>query len=227
MSQPEVTQPREVDVRVVSLNQMEGDGLELIIERGGITFKAGQLINVHGRTQLEDRSYTVCAGEKDQHLTVLFKVVPEGILTPQLAALKTGDSVRISGPYGEFVIRDRSRPLVFIATGTGCAPCRAYIRTYDDLNITLLHGVQREQDLYYREEFSGIDYHPCVSREKPDGLFHGRVTDLARKKTFAPESHYYLCGANEMIYEMTEILLDRGVNRSCIFTEAYYYRSDD
>ena len=39
--------------------------------------------------------------------------------------------------------------------------------------------------------------------------------------------HVYLCGANEMIYEATEILEARGVPAECIFNEAYYYRFED
>lgn len=220
-------QPKTVDVPVVALNRISGDGYELIVERGGISLKPGQLINIHGRNRLEDRSYTVCSGDRDEHLTVLFKMIPEGILTPQLIALSAGESISISGPYGEFVIRDPMRPVIFFATGTGVAPCRAYLRSHKNLHMTLVHGVQKEADLYYRNEFEELSYHPCLSREEKNGTFHGRVTAYARENTFPENSHYYLCGANEMIYEMQEILADRGVNTDCIFTEAYYYRSDD
>ena len=219
--------PRIVDVPVVALNRLCDDGFELILERGGITFKSGQLINIHGRSHLEDRSYTVCSGDQDEYLTVLFKIVPDGVLTPQLAALTPGDTVRISGPYGEFIIRDPGRPLIFIATGTGAAPCRSYLRSHKNLNMTLFHGVQYVKDLYYKNEFCVLDYYPCLSREETLDFYHGRVTDLVRKHDFPNNSHYYLCGANEMIYEMQEILEQRGVDPGCIFTEAYYYRSDD
>lgn len=221
------SKPKVVDVPVVALNQLCDDGYELILERGGISLRPGQLINIHGRNRLEDRSYTVCSGIYDEYLTVLFKMVTDGILTPQLAELKPGASVCISGPYGEFVIRDTRRPNIFIATGTGVAPCRAYARSYDNLDMTLIHGVQYEKDLYYRDELQPLTYHACVSREPVEGLFHGRVTAFVEKQVFPENSHYYLCGANEMIYEIQELLAQRNIDPACIFTEAYYYRSND
>jgi NAD(P)H-flavin reductase len=220
--------PALVTSRVLELNRLSDTGYELVVERAGITFKPGQLINIHGRSHLEDRSYTVCSGDRDEHLTVLFRLIPGGVLTPQLVRLKPGDPIRISGPYGEFTVRDATRPLVFFATGTGVAPCRAYMRSHAGLDITLAHGVRTREDLFYRETFARLNYHPCLSAD-PDapGVFHGRVTDFARRRIFPPDAHYYLCGANEMIYEVREILLARGIDRATVFSEEYYYRSDD
>lgn len=214
--------------RVIAVRQLSQTGYEMLVERAGITFRAGQLVNIHGRDHFEDRSYTVCSGESDEHLTILFRYIPSGVLTPQLVDRQPGDTVRISGPYGEFTVRDRTRPLIFFATGTGVAPCRAFLRTYPDLPATLFHGVRYAEDLFYRDEFSRIAYRPCVSRATEAHQFTtGRITELARMVEFPPDSHFYLCGANEMIYEMQELLEERGVDKNCIFTEAYYYRFDD
>ena len=215
--------------RVVALNRLSSTGYELILERNGMNFKPGQLINLHGRDHLEDRSYSVCSGMHDPHLTVLFRLIPTGVLTPQLVRLKPGDTITVSGPYGEFLIRDRKRPLMFFATGTGIAPCRCYLRSHSDLNMTLIHGVRLGEDLFYRDEFSRIAYQPCLTGEAGawPGAFAGRVTDFARTLTLDPDAHYYLCGANEMIYEMQEWLEACKIDRAHIFTEAYYYRSDD
>lgn len=220
--------PRLWTSRVAALHRLSETGYELLIERDGLRFQPGQLINLHGRNHLEDRSYTVCSGVDDEHLTVLFRLIPEGILTPQLAALRAGDPVNVSGPYGEFTVRDPARPIYFFATGTGVAPCRAYHRSFAGLNLTLVHGVRTASDLFYRDEFRDIAYQPCLTAEPgaPE-VFHGRVTDFARTCTFPVESHFYLCGANEMIYEMQEILAQRGAPPDHVFTEAYYYRADD
>lgn len=214
--------------RVVALNRLSEFGYELLLERSGIEFKPGQLINLHGRNHLEDRSYTVCSGDRDEHLIVLFRHIPSGILTPQLVALAPSDHIAISGPYGEFIVRDPARKIFFFATGTGVAPCRAYARSHPGLDFTLVHGVRKVEDLFYRNEFSSGNYLPCISGERaPAGMFAGRVTEAARARAWPANGHYYLCGANEMIYEMQEILEAAGVPRTSIFTEAYYYRSDD
>lgn len=212
--------------RVVALRQLSPTGYELTMERGGLRFLAGQLINVHGRDALDERSYTVCSGERDGHLQIIFRLMPDGRLTPQLAELRPGGTVEISGPYGEFTLRDARRKIFFIATGTGIAPCRAFLRTHASIDLTLLHGVRCEEDLFYREEFSALDYRPCVSGGS-SRHFTGRVTELAAQMQLPPDAHYYLCGANEMFYDMRDVLAARGVPPANVFTEAYYYRGDD
>ncbi|HMP88550.1 MAG TPA: FAD-dependent oxidoreductase [Kiritimatiellia bacterium] len=222
--------PRTIQAEVMDLKKLSPAGYELIIERKNLQFQPGQLVNLHGRHHMEDRSYSICSGILDPTLSILFRHIPSGVLTPQLVNMKPGDTITFSGPYGEFVIRDRNRPLYFFATGTGLAPCRSYLRSYSGLDLTLIHGVRDPKDLYYREEFASIDYQPCVSSTVVTGdakAFAGRVTDWAIKHELPLEAHYYLCGANEMIYEMQELLTKRGIGQESIFTEAYYYRSND
>ena len=218
--------PARIASRVLALRRLSATGYELALERGGLDFRAGQLINIHGRDLLDDRSYTICSGERDGHLNILFRLIPSGRLTPQLAVLRAGDGLEISGPYGEFTLRDAERRLFFIATGTGIAPCRAFVRTHTGLKLTLLHGVRNGEDLFYRDEFAGLDYRPCVSGGA-EAFFAGRVTDLAARMELPADADYYLCGANEMFYDMRDLLAVRGVPPARIFTEAYYYRGDD
>jgi len=222
------TPPRQWVTRVAAVERLSSSGYALQLVRDGLVFRPGQLVNLHGRNHLEDRSYTICSGDRDEFLTILYRLIPTGILTPQLSALRAGDALTISGPYGEFVLRDPMRPLYFFATGTGVAPCRAYLRSYSGLDLTLVHGVRWEEDLFYREEFRAISYQPCLTADSGgEGVFSGRVTDYARGRSFPENGHFYLCGANEMIYEMQEILAERGVPKEHVFTEAYYYRADD
>jgi ferredoxin--NADP+ reductase len=217
--------PARFTTRVLGLKRLSPTGYELSIERQGLGFAAGQLITIHGESLLEDRSYTICSGEHDDLLQVVFRLIPAGKLTPRLAALRAGDTVEVSGPYGEFTIRDAARKIVFIATGTGVAPCRSFVRSRPGLDITLLHGVRRAEDLFYKEEFAAVAYHPCVSGERGFG-FEGRVTDYLRRNPVDPASHFYLCGANEMFYDARDVLEEQLVPATSIFTEAYYYRTD-
>jgi NAD(P)H-flavin reductase len=212
--------------RILQHRRLSPTAYELTLSRDGLEFRAGQLLIIHGRSVVEDRAYTIAGGEQDDELRVLYRLIPTGVLTPQLATKSVGDFLEISGPCGEFVLRDRSRPIVFIATGTGIAPCRAYLRTHPDLNITILHGVRVAEDLFYREEFLGRPYYPCLSADTRLG-FHGRVTEFSRTFAFPANAHYYLCGANEMFYDMRDVLFARGVSPDAIFTEAYYYRHEE
>jgi len=212
--------------RVVEQRRWSETGYELILERGDMAFEAGRLLTIHGNDITEDRSYTIASGVDDPCLHVLYRLVPSGVLTPRLVRLQAGNEIEISGSYGQFILRDPSKPLIFLATGTGIAPCRAYVRSYSRLEMTILHGVREAQDLFFRNEFEPYTYVPCLSREPGIG-FHGRVTEYLRGMNTPAHAHYYLCGAYEMIYEAQAFLLERGVPPAHLFREGYYYKSDD
>ena len=199
---------------------------EIVLERPDISFRAGELISLFGEDPLDVRDYTIASGENDPDLRVLYRLVEHGTLTPQLGTWEPGQTVEIAAPYGDFVLRDRERPILFVATGTGIAPCHSYIRSFPHLALTVLHGVRTAEDLFYRDAFASCTYLPCTSQEETAG-FQGRVSERLADLPLPPETHVYLCGANEMIYEVTDILLKRGVASHCIFHEPYYYRSDD
>lgn len=218
--------PLRRTTRVRAARQLSPTGFELTFERGDLSFCAGQLLVVHGRAMLEERSYTICSGEQDPVLQIVYRLIPDGRLTPWLHTLRPGDTVDLSAPYGEFTLRDPARPVVFIATGTGIAPARAFHRTHAGLDLTIVHGVRTAVDLFYRDELGGPRYHPCLSGETGIG-YPGRVTAFCAGRTFPADAHYYLCGANAMFYDMRDLLAARGVPPSHLFTEAYYYDADD
>lgn len=215
---------RAIDTTVVASQQISETGYVLQLERHDLAFQAGMLLTIHSEDPTEDRDYTMCSGIEDDPIEILYRYIPTGRLTSRLVKLRPGDPVRFSAPYGRFTIQDPNRPLVFVATGTGIAPCRSYVRSHPDLDLTVLHGVRTQQDLFYADEFSPYTFHPCVSRGAP-GTFTGRVTERLAGVSLPAEAHYYLCGAYEMIFDVSNLLQERGVDPGDIFTEAYYYKA--
>lgn len=196
---------------------------ELTLERNDLSFLPGQLINIHGDQLTEDRCYSIASGSKDPYLTVLYRLIPDGTLTPKLSQKKAGDTLTLSGPYGQFTLRSLSQPVVFVATGTGIAPCRSFFRSHPDLHLTLIMGARTREELFYAEEFAACTYLPCLSRESQNEFPH-RVTEVIQEIEDDGQTQYYLCGAFEMIFDVSRILQDRGVDDSRIFSEEYYYR---
>lgn len=202
------------------------DAFLLKLRRPDWSWRAGQLISLCGKDPKDQRDYTIASGEQDETLDVIYRLIPHGILTPYLRSKQPGESLGVLGPYGRFTLRDPSRPLLFCATGTGIAPCRAFLRSHPALPLTLFHGVRFPEDLYFQAEFQAIDYHPFCSREPLNGVTH-RLTDVLRTAPLPLDPDVYLCGANEMIYEAEEILIARGIPPRQIFKEPYYYRAWD
>jgi ferredoxin--NADP+ reductase/benzoate/toluate 1,2-dioxygenase reductase subunit len=202
------------------------DAYLLRLERPDWEWEAGQLVSLTGKEKYDQRDYTICSGTQDSSLDVLYRLIPHGLLTPFLVQLQAGDSVEVQGPYGRFTVQDPARPLLFCATGTGVAPFRAFHRSHPGLSCSLYHGVRVPDDLYFREEFGGVEYYPFCSREPLDGVC-SRLTDALRHAPLPEGVQVYLCGANEMIYEAEEILQERGVPSEDLFHEPYYYRAYD
>jgi ferredoxin-NADP reductase len=208
--------------RVLASKQLSPGAFEIRLERGDLVFRAGQEITLHGPDPTFDRTYSIASGERDGDLRVLFRLIPDGRLTPLLARLKPGDTVDYTGAFGNFVLRDPARPITFIATGTGIAPCLGFALTHPQLNLTILHGVRTRNDLFYRDQLATNAYHPCISKEAGIG-FYGRVTGLLPTLKLDPSAHYYLCGANAMIQDVHGMLKKQGVPDDAIFAEPYYF----
>ncbi len=213
-------------LRILSHEPMGRDAYLLRLERPAWSWRAGELVGIIGPAEVDQRDYTIASGERDETLDVIYRLIPHGVLTPFLQKRRPGETLRVLGPYGRFVLRDPERPILFCATGTGIAPCRAYLRTHPTLNLTLLHGVRHPEDLYFREEFERAGYHPHCSRTRLAEAAE-RITDTLKTMELPENAHVYLCGANEMIYEAEEILSNRGVAFEHIFHEPYYYRAID
>jgi len=214
--------PARHRVRVLENRAIAPASHELVLERGSFVFRAGEEIQIHGNEPADDRTYSLASGERETVLRILFRVIPEGRVTPRLARLGPGDAVDFTGPFGSFTLRDPARPLWFLATGTGIAPLLGFLRTRGDLRPTVLHGVRTDAELYARAELEPrcASYHPCVSRGSPP---HRRVTDVLPDLAWEPDAHFYLCGRNEMIQAAHAHLRARDVPADAIFHEPYFF----
>ena len=55
------------------------------------------------------------------------KRVPEGKGSNYMCDLQVGDIVTGSGPYGNMLLRNRDKDLIFIAGGSGMAPIKSLL----------------------------------------------------------------------------------------------------
>ena len=170
------------------------------------------------------RIYSICSGDTDPVMSILFDVVPGGKLTTRLATLKKGDNIFCSAPYGSFY--SDGRPAYWIASGTGIAPFISMLKSGQDNNNILIHGGRTPQSFYFREELvekMGDRYIRCISSGKEEGHYPGRLTAyLNELKSFQPGYSYYLCGGAEMVVEARDILIAKGIPFNQIKSEIYF-----
>ena len=187
-------------------------------------FIPGQVVKIAVDLHEPPRIYSICSGNTDDDLSVLYNVKPEGILTPQLALLKQGESIYVSKPYGSFSC-DES-PAFWISTGTGIAPFYSMIRSGNVKNKKLIHGVSYANQFYfadYLEKVLGSRYIRCCSRETSGDHFPGRITEYLQSLDELPKGDkYYLCGQALMVVEVRDLLIQKGVPYGQIYAEIYF-----
>jgi len=210
--------------KVEAVRQLTNETFSLKLPKARFAFKAGQHISLGIHGDYQSREYSIYSGANDENLEVLVKEVEKGYFTPKLRKLKIGDLVEIHGPFGKFGMEPKDAEtgkFVFIASGTGIAPFRSMVRTYPEIDYTLIHGVRYTSEAYDRYEYANDRYILCSSRD-PKGTYHGRLTGYLKNCTFAPETQFYLCGNSDMIFDALEILKEKGFDRDQIHCEVYF-----
>ena len=158
------------------------------------------------------------------------KVNP-GICSSYIFSRKPGDKVIISGPYGEFFIKDSDKEMMFIGGGAGMAPMRSHIfhlfnTEHSKRKATFWYGGRSLRELFYIDQFKKIEkenpkfkFHIGLSEPLPEdnwtgytGFIHQVIIDNYLKNHPEPEEiEYYLCGPPLMNDAVLKMLDDYGV----------------
>ncbi len=156
---------------------------------------------------------------------------PPGKMSSYIFNLKPGDKVTISGPYGEFFIKDTEAEMVYIGGGAGMAPLRSHIfELFKNLKtnrkVTYWYGGRSLRELFYidhfraiEKEFPNFQFNIALSEPLPEdnwtgykGFIHQVVLENYLKNHPAPEDiEYYLCGPPMMNAAVFKMLDDLGV----------------
>ena len=199
------------------------DIYELALERRYVRFAAGDLVTLDAGG--ESRPYSIASGVDEAVLRFLIRRLPGGVVSEGLAAREPGQAVLASDPYGYFRPLGDGAPGVFIGTGTGIAPILSVLRSDPDATpFRVLYGVRQVEDAVSYDELSARGPTTlAVSRESVDGHHHGRVTDLLPSLDAPRDTHYYLCGLDAMIEDVTDWLEDHGVDPGQIHREVFFH----
>ncbi len=187
-------------------------------------FIAGQFVALGLEPEGESRLYSIASGINENYIDILFDIKPEGLLTPLMENLKYGDKVYISKPFGSFL--GDSKPAWWIATGTGIAPFASMFFSGMHHNKILIHGGRTKEAFYFEKNFLPLmreRYIRCCSGEAFEGVYHGRLTQyLSGLKDFPADQRYYICGSVEMVVEVRDILISKGIPYTNILAEIFF-----
>jgi Na+-transporting NADH:ubiquinone oxidoreductase subunit F len=142
-----------------------------------------------------------------------------------------GDKVTISGPYGEFFIKETDNEMIYIGGGAGMAPLRSHIfhlfhTEKTTRKVSYWYGARSKREMFYTEDFEAIEkqvpnfkYNVALSEPQPEdnwtgpvGFIHQVVLENYLKNHPEPEEiDYYLCGPPQMNDAVFKMLDEMGV----------------
>ncbi|HBL74577.1 MAG: hypothetical protein A2W90_21045 [Bacteroidetes bacterium GWF2_42_66] len=226
MSKAEEYQPGKHKLFPVILtgNEEISPGVHVISWKRNSDFLPGQVVKIALNENDQPRIYSLCSGNHEKEMRMLFNIKKEGELTPKLSSCIPGETIWVSKAYGSFT--DGDQPAFRIATGTGIAPFYSMFRSGQEKDKTLIHGARYLNQFYFEDELDwalGERYIRCCSQEQSCDVFPGRVTDYLRQLETLPADHlYYLCGNALMVVEVRDLLIERGIPYKNIIAEIYF-----
>ncbi|MEZ5071519.1 MAG: FAD-binding oxidoreductase [Bacteroidales bacterium] len=210
--------------RIRDLRFLTNNTYVVRFDREDMQFRAGQHISAGPRDSAQLREYSIYSGEQDGHLEILVREVTDGNISVRLKECQPGQLARIRGPRGRLVLGQEEisgRTHVFIATGTGIAPFHSYVRSYPGLDYRIIHGVRHAGEAYDRDHYDAGRYILCTSKDSR-GDYQGRVTGYLKEQPADPEALYHVVGNSQMVYEVYDILREKGVDASAMRSEVYF-----
>ena len=123
--------------------------------------------------------------------------VPPGKMSSYIFSRKPGDKVTISGPYGEFFIKDSDAEMVYIGGGAGMAPLRSHIfelfkNRRTDRKVSYWYGGRSMRELFYIDDFREIE------EEFPNFKFNIALSDVVVGREVLRESAQVGCLARKI-----------------------------
>ena len=162
--------------------------------------------------------------------------VNPGVCSSYVFNLKPGDKCTVSGPYGEFFIKDTDREMLYVGGGAGMAPLRSHLfhlfkTLKTDRKVSYWYGARSKREIFYEEEFRKIEkdfpnftFNIALSEPLAEdnwkgyvGFIHQVLYDNYLKDHEEPEEiEYYMCGPPMMNDAVQKTLYDLGVPEEMI-----------
>ncbi|MBU2498905.1 MAG: 2Fe-2S iron-sulfur cluster binding domain-containing protein [Proteobacteria bacterium] len=223
--------------------EIKGLHLKILTPEEGITFKPGQYVQFevpkYKMTSSEEyRAYSIASGSEDHRsLELVITKVPKGAVTTYVHDfLKEGEELHMTGPYGDFYLRESDRDILMIATGSGMAPMKAMLQQIEAQKIqrktTFFFGERTKADLFYMDQLEAWEkkmphftFVPTLSRATEEDQWtgeKGRVTNLIEKHIDEKANiDVYICGSPAMVESCVELLTKKGTPEDRVYFDKF------
>jgi ring-1,2-phenylacetyl-CoA epoxidase subunit PaaE len=207
-------------------------------------FKHGQHLTIRGDDG-ERRSFSICTTPSARALTIGVKKLRGGAFSQGVVDhLRPGDELDVMTPAGRFTTQldpDSAKSYVAIAAGSGITPVISIVSTILEqeprARVMLIYANRTHRTVMFLDELHDLkDRYPerfhlvhVLSREQQDvELFSGRLDGdrltriLKSLRPVEDVDEWFLCGPQQMVLDLRELLLDHGVDAHHVHTELFH-----
>jgi len=193
------------------------------------------------------RSYSICSANNNGEIRVAIKQVENGLFsTYATKQLSVGDTLEVGEPEGRFLLETNSnnqKSYMAVAAGSGITPIASMIKSVlqnePNSKFVLLYANKSVEETIFYHELNELQekyperffvYYTFTQSNEENALF-GRIDNskinyvLKNKHTDISFDHFYLCGPEEMITNVSGILKDNGIADSAIAFELFTTKS--
>ena len=194
------------------------------------TYRAYSMANHPAEGNIVMLNIRIATPPMDRKTKTWLKVNP-GICSSYIFNLKPGDKVTVSGPYGEFFLKDTDSEMMFIGGGAGMAPMRSHLfhlfqTVKTGRKVTFWYGARSLREVFYKDQFEQIEkdfpnftFTLALDNPKKEdnwtgktGFIHQVINNEYLSKHEDPEDiEYYMCGPPLMNSAVEKMLYELGV----------------
>ena len=213
--------------------------------KANYNFIAGQYLNLKLTLDGQEirRAYSICSSPESGELRIAVKAVKDGVFSPFAnTKLKAGDVIEVGTPEGKFTFEpqaERQKNYVAFAAGSGITPImsilKSVLKNEPKSSFVLVYGNKTREETIFHQELHDLQLqyvgrlfvHYVFSQAKADNTLFGRIEKsavnfvLKNKHKELEFDKFYLCGPEEMINKVTDVLKEHNVKDSAIKFELF------
>ncbi|MBI9095872.1 MAG: FAD-dependent oxidoreductase [Sphaerochaeta sp.] len=217
-------------MRFISMEKVSGDYILVKMQAPyPIEWEAGQ----HGAFTLPGkkfkgrpyRAFSLASSPGEETLLIATRTGSTVSAFKQtMMKMQQGETIKMRGPFGWFVVQDDTSPIVMLAQGVGITPIRSLLYTLKDETSRPIHLIHSAKDFHlFSDEFKQLEQkNPEIKLTYVSDREEFKEALTAVASTYGSSAYYYVAGSFEAIRSIRSLLKGLKVKGKRIIYDPFF-----